>query len=83
MTKTQKYTVDALEDNADQFAVYRIADVAALEAELEQAIKGRDEARREICTAKARLIFSDAMTLRDRAIYIAKQRGWDCFEGSE
>ena len=37
MTKTQKYTVDALEDNVDQFAVYRCVDVAALEAELEAA----------------------------------------------
>ena len=83
MTKTQKYTVDALEDNKDQFAVYRCVDVAVLETALDQAIKDKDEARREICTAKARLIFSDAMTLRDRAIYIAKDRGWDCFEGSE
>jgi len=42
MTKTQKYTVDALEDNKDQFAVYRCVDVAALEAELSAARGERD-----------------------------------------
>ena len=46
MTKTQKYTVDALEDNKDQFAVYRCVDVAALESELSAARGDIEEERK-------------------------------------
>jgi len=61
--------------------------IPALRRDRDQATKERDEAltrekalQREICTAKAELIFCDAMIPRDRAIFITKQRGWDCYD---
>ena len=62
---------------------FMIAEIKALEAELSAALTREKALQREICTAKAELIFCDAMIPRDRAIFIAKQRGWDCFEGGE
>jgi hypothetical protein len=51
------------------------AELAAVENKLAQAIRERDEARREVCRNEANHLPTMADPRRE-----AKRRGWDCFK---